>query len=123
SSSLHPCRRRFPSGDDLRAFAPSDFLGQCLQGVGEACPNLLVGQLAFVEAGVGMWNWEFDIEYPRAERGQDFAELGLCPGRPEGAGARTDDGHRLVPQRVRLYWARDPVDRILQVPRNGRVVL
>src|SRR2546428_1484633 len=64
------------SGDRLHALASSYFAGQCLEGVGEAGPDLLVGELAFVEAGVGMRDREVDIEYPRAERGQDFAELG-----------------------------------------------
>src|SRR2546427_7994538 len=94
-------RRRSTSGDDRRAFALSNFLGQCRHGVGKACPDLLVGQLAFLEAGVGMGNWELDIEYPRAERRQHFPQLRLRPGRPEGAGARTDHEHRLVPQHVR----------------------
>src|SRR5229473_8474262 len=70
-------RRRSTSGDDLREFALSDFLGQCRHGVGETGPDLLVGQLAFLEPGVSMRDGELDIEYPRAERGQDLAELGL----------------------------------------------
>src|SRR6059058_3646695 len=85
-----PCPSR--SGDGLHAFASSDCGGQRLHGLGKACPDLLVGQLAFLEAGVGMRDGELDFEYPRAERGQDFAELGLRPGRPERAGARADHG-------------------------------
>src|SRR5207248_6569360 len=111
------------SGDRPHAWASSNFAGQCLEGVGKTGPDLLVGELAFVEAGVGMRDGELDIEYPRAERGQDLAELGLRPDRPERAGARTDHEHRLVPEHVRGDRARDPVDRILQLARNGRVVL
>src|SRR5438105_7886408 len=70
-----------------------------------------------------MWNWELDIEYPRAERGQDFTELGLRPGRAERTGAGTDHEHGLVPEHVRRDRARDPVDSILQLAGNGRVVL
>src|SRR5437868_12249677 len=70
-----------------------------------------------------MRDGELDIEHPRAERGQDLAELSLCPGRPERARARADDGHRLVPEHVRRHRARDPVDRVLQLARDRRVVL
>src|SRR2546425_1384251 len=111
------------SGDRLHALASSNFAGQYLEGVGKAGSDLLVGELAFVEAGVGMRDGELDIEYPRAERGQDFAELGLRPDRPERAGARADHEHRLVPEHVVRDRARDPVDRILQLARNGGVVL
>src|SRR2546429_3608487 len=83
------------SGDRLHALASSNFAGQCLEGVGKAGPDLLVGELAFVEAGVGMRDGELDIEYARAERGQHLPQLGLCPGRAEGTGARTDYGHGL----------------------------
>src|SRR5437588_703698 len=88
-----------------------------------ARPDSLVGQLACVEAGVSMRDWELEIQYPRAERRQDLPQLGLCPGRAEGAGARTDHGHGLVPQHVRRDGARDPVDRVLQLTWNRRVVL
>src|SRR5437763_332208 len=93
--------------------ASSDFAGQCRHGVGKARPDLLVGQSAFLEAGVSMRDGKLEIEYPRAERGQDFAELGLRPDRPERAGARADDEHRLIPEHVRRDRARDPVDRVL----------
>src|SRR2546427_285625 len=96
-SLLRRCRSA--SGEGLHALASANFAGQCRRGVGKACPDLLVGQ-SILEAGVSMRHGELDIEYPRAERGQDFAELGLCPGRPERAGTRTDDGHRLVPEHV-----------------------
>src|SRR6266550_1824601 len=82
-------------GDGPYVFASPDFGGQRLHGLGKVCPDLVVGQFAFLEAGVSMRDGELEIEHPRAERGQDFAELGLCRGRPERAGARTDDGHRL----------------------------
>ena len=61
----------------------SNLAGQRLHGLGKACPDLIVGQTAFVEAGVGVRDGELGIEYPGAERGQDFAELGLRPGRPK----------------------------------------
>src|SRR5437773_7136163 len=111
-------RLRSASDEGLHALASSNFARQCGHRVGEACPDLLVGQSAFLEAGVSMRDGELDIEYPRAERGQDFAELGLRPGCPERAGARTDHENRLVPQHVRRDRARDPVDRILQLARN-----
>src|SRR5207248_4530270 len=68
---------------DIHWFASSSFAGQCLHGVGKTRPDLLVGQLAFVEAGVGMGNWELEIQHPRAERRQHLPQLGLCPGRAE----------------------------------------
>src|SRR5205085_9733442 len=77
---------------------------------------------ALLEAGVSMRDGELDIEHPRAERSHDLAELSLCPNRTERAGARADNGHRLVPQHVRRHRARAPVDRVLQLARNGRVV-
>src|SRR5213595_3234339 len=73
---------------DIHWFASSSFAGQCLHGVGKTRPDLLVGQLAFVEAGVRMGDWELEIQYPRAERRQHLPQLGLCPGRAERAGAR-----------------------------------
>jgi hypothetical protein len=79
----------------------ANLLGQCGHSIGKTGSDLLVGQFASLEAGVALWNWKLEIEYSRAQRGQDFAELSLRPGPAEGADARTDHGHRLVPQHVR----------------------
>src|SRR2546421_5301652 len=112
-------RRRFALDGDIHWLASSSFAGQCLESVGKAGPDLLVGELAFVEAGVGMRDGELDIEYARAERRQHLPQLGLRPDCPERAGARTDHEHRLVPEHILRDRARDPVDRILQLARNG----
>src|SRR5205809_580544 len=83
STTWSPLRsRRSALGDGLHVFASPDFGGQRLHGLGKVCPDLVVGQLAFLEAGVSMRHGQLEIEYPRAERGKDFAELALCPGRP-----------------------------------------
>src|SRR5205085_8739678 len=47
-------RRRYASGEGLHALASSNFAGQCRHGVGKACPDLLVGQSAFLEARVSV---------------------------------------------------------------------
>src|SRR5439155_26594883 len=113
STTWSPLRsRRSALGDGLHVFASPDFGGQRLHGLGKVCPDLVVGQLAFLEAGVSMRHGQLEIEYPRAERGKDFAELGLCPGRPKRASARTNHGHRFVPQHVLRARGRDPVGRL-----------
>src|SRR5678810_725820 len=53
---------------------------------------------------------------------RDFPQLGLGPNGTEGPSARTDDRDRLVPERVRRHRAGNPVERVLQRARDGRVV-
>jgi hypothetical protein len=54
---------------------------------------------------------------------QDLADLGLGPHRTEEAGARADDGARLVAQDVVRERARGPVERVLERARQRGVVL
>ena len=63
------------------------------------------------------------VHDPRADCREDLAQLGLGPDRSEGAGARTDDSHRLVPERVGGDRSGDPIEGVLQDTRDRRVVL
>jgi DNA-binding MarR family transcriptional regulator len=46
-----------------------------IESKGDRIGHLLIGQFAFVEAGVSMRDGELDIEDPSAERGQDFTAV------------------------------------------------
>jgi len=94
----------------------SSCVGQGLDRFLEAGPDLVVGQAAVLEARVRMRDGQLEVEDARADCRQHLSQLGLCPDRPEASGARADDGHGLVPERVRRDRARDPVDRVLSWP-------
>src|SRR6187551_956595 len=66
---------------------------------------------------------EFGVDDTGADCAQNLAELGLGPDRAEGARRGTHHDCGLVPERVRGEWPRDPVERVLQMTRNGAVVL
>ena len=63
------------------------------------------------------------VDHARAGGREHLAQLGLRPDGAERARARADDGDRLVAQHVRRARPRDPVDRVLQLAGNRRVVL
>src|SRR3954462_14634296 len=63
------------------------------------------------------------VEHPGADRAEHLAELRLSPDRPEHARARADHRYGLALQRGVGKRARDPVERVLQVPRDRVVVL
>src|SRR4029078_6082946 len=62
---------------------------------------------------------ELGIDDPGADRAQNLAELGLGPDRAEAARRGAHDDCGLVPERVRGERPRDPVERVLQMARNG----
>jgi len=68
-------------------------------------------------------NGELAAHDPGARGAQDLAQLLLRPDAAERAGARPDHGHGLVRDRGGATRARCPVDRVLQLAGNGRVVL
>src|SRR4051794_38548506 len=88
----------------------------------------LVAELALEQAPVGVEmavrvaEGEVALDDTRAGRAEHLAQLGLRPYRAEGAGARPDDGDRLVAEHVRRDRARGPVERVLQLAGDRRVV-
>ena len=66
---------------------------------------------------------DLDVGDARAHRREDLAELGLRPHGAEGPGRRADDRDRLPAQRVLGERPRDPVERVLELAGDRRVVL
>ena len=91
--------------------------------LGELLAQPFVDEPVALEAGGRVADGDLAVDDPRAGRAEDLAQLGLCPHGPEGAGAGADDSDRLVPERVPRERPRDPVDRVLELARDGRVVL
>ena len=107
-------------GDRLR----SRFGDQHVQDGAQLAAGLLVGKGAVrLESRVGVTEGDLAIHHARAHRGKDLAQLGLRPHGAKRSRAGTNDCHRLVAQHVRGKGAGDPVERVLELPGNGRVVL
>jgi hypothetical protein len=64
---------------------------------------------------------EFTLLDGCSERLQDLAELGLSPGRAEGALAGADHGDPFFAKRVVGEGSRDPVERVLERTGDGGV--
>ena len=71
---------------------------------------------------VGRTDGEFPIDDSGTGRGQDLTQLGLCPQSPVYARACADDRDRLVPQDGLVDRPGRPVDGVLELPWDRRVV-
>src|SRR3954453_8973988 len=86
--------------------------------------ELLVDEPAcVVEFRVRVTDRDVPLDHPRAGGREHLAEVRLRPDRAERSGAGADDERRLPPQRTRRYRSGQPVDGVLQLTRDGSVVL
>src|SRR5438067_1316542 len=111
---------RLLRGDDERLCRAD----QLAEDLGEPGADLLVEELAgLVEALVRVRDRHLGGYDPRADRSEHLPQLRLRPDGAVCAGGRADDGDGLVPQDVRLDRPGGPVERVLELPGDRRVVL
>ena len=86
--------------------------------------DLLVGKTAVgIEPFVRMADRDLGVDNAGACGCQHLAQLGLGPDAAVETGACSDHDDRLPPERTSPHGPRGPVDGILQLAGNGRVVL
>src|SRR5215212_8777334 len=109
------------SGSDRDALGDGD---ERRDDLAEPLAGFLVGQAPVgVEARMRERNREVALDDAGAGACEHLTQLRLRPDRAEHAGAGADDRGRLVADRRCGLRPRCPVDRVLQLTRNGRVVL
>ena len=98
-------------------------VGELFDALAQLLPELLVHEPAGLEPRRRMPDGELGVEHASARGRQDLAQLRLRPDRAEDPAARADDRDGLVAERIHGERPRKPVDSVLQLARNRRVVL